>query len=167
MKPRLKDEIMMQFAEGKIDVLVSTTVIEVGVNVPNANVMIIENAERFGLSQLHQLRGRVGRGGDQAYCILFAHGSNEVTKKRMETMCISNDGFYISEQDLKLRGPGDFFGTRQHGLPEMKIANLFEDQDILKLAQEAAKEISEEGTDRYPLLKKRCEMVLNEDVVMN
>ncbi len=167
MKPRLKDEIMMQFAEGKIDVLVSTTVIEVGVNVPNANVMIIENAERFGLSQLHQLRGRVGRGGDQAYCILFAHGSNEVTKKRMETMCISNDGFYISEQDLKLRGPGDFFGTRQHGLPEMKIANLFEDQDILKLAQEAAKEISEEGTDRYPLLKKRCEMVLDEDVVMN
>ena len=102
-----------------------------------------------------------------AYCILFAHGSNEVTKKRMETMCISNDGFYISEQDLKLRGPGDFFGTRQHGLPEMKIANLFEDQDILELAQEAAKEISEEGMDRCPLLKKRCEMVLNEDVVMN
>ena len=147
--------------------MVATTVIEVGVNVPNASVMIIENAERFGLSQLHQLRGRVGRGGDQAYCILFAHGSNEVTKKRMETMCISNDGFYISEQDLKLRGPGDFFGTRQHGLPEMKIANLFEDQDILELAQEAAKEISEEGMDRCPLLKKRCEMVLNEDVVMN
>ena len=101
--------------------------------------MVIENAERFGLSQLHQLRGRVGRGNAQAFCILFAHGKNEVTKKRMETMCISNDGFYISEQDLKLRGPGDFFGTRQHGLPEMRIANLFEDRDILAMSQEAAK----------------------------
>ena len=167
MKPKIKDAIMTEFAEGRLDVLVSTTVIEVGVNVPNANVMIIENAERFGLSQLHQLRGRVGRGCDQAYCVLFAHGNNEVTKKRMETMCISNDGFYISEQDLKLRGPGDFFGTRQHGLPEMRIANLFEDQDILKLAQEAAKEIAAEGTEKYPLLKKRCEQMLNDDVVMN
>jgi ATP-dependent DNA helicase RecG len=167
MKPKIKDEIMNQFAAGKIDVLVSTTVIEVGVNVPNANVMIIENAERFGLSQLHQLRGRVGRGCDQAYCVLIAHGNNEVTRKRMETMCISNDGFYISEQDLKLRGPGDFFGTRQHGLPEMRIANLFEDRDILKLAQQAAKEIDAEGTDNYPALKKRCEKVLSENIVMN
>lgn len=167
MKPKIKDAIMTEFAEGKIDVLVSTTVIEVGVNVPNANVMIIENAERFGLSQLHQLRGRVGRGCDQAFCVLFAHGNNEITKKRMETMCISNDGFYISEQDLKLRGPGDFFGTRQHGLPEMHIANLFEDRDILKLAQEAAKEINAEGLDKYPLLKNRCGKVLTDDVVLN
>ena len=167
MKPKIKDAVMTEFAEGKIDVLVSTTVIEVGVNVPNANVMIIENAERFGLSQLHQLRGRVGRGCEKAYCVLFAHGNNEVTKKRMETMCISNDGFYISEQDLKLRGPGDFFGTRQHGLPEMRIANLFEDQDILKLAQEAAKEIAAEGLDKYPLLKKRCERILSDEIVMN
>lgn len=167
MKGKDKDEIMNDFAAGKVDVLVSTTVIEVGVNVPNANLMIIENAERFGLSQLHQLRGRVGRGTDQAYCILFAQSNNEVTKKRMETMCISNDGFYISEQDLKLRGPGDFFGTRQHGLPEMRIANLFEDQDILKQAQEAAQEIDSDGIENYPLLKKRCEKLLSDSVVLN
>ena len=136
MKAKLKEEVMDEFGRGEINILVSTTVIEVGVNVPNANIMVIENAERFGLSQLHQLRGRVGRGNAQAFCILFAHGKNEVTKKRMETMCISNDGFYISEQDLKLRGPGDFFGTRQHGLPEMRIANLFEDRDILAVATE-------------------------------
>ena len=167
MKPKDKDAVMEGFASGRIKILVSTTVIEVGVNVPNANIMVIENAERFGLSQLHQLRGRVGRGSGQAYCILFAHGSSEVTKKRMETMCLSNDGFYISEQDLQLRGPGDFFGTRQHGLPEMKIANLFEDGDILKQAQEAAAEIIAEGLDKYPLLKKRCDKVLTDDVAMN
>lgn len=167
MKPKDKDAVMEGFASGRIKILVSTTVIEVGVNVPNANIMVIENAERFGLSQLHQLRGRVGRGAGQAYCILFAHGSSEVTKKRMETMCLSNDGFYISEQDLQLRGPGDFFGTRQHGLPEMKIANLFEDGDILKQAQKAASEIIAEGLDKYPLLKKRCDKVLTDDVAMN
>ena len=169
MKPKDKDAVMEGFSAGEINILVSTTVIEVGVNVPNANIMVIENAERFGLSQLHQLRGRVGRGAEQAYCILFAHGNNEVTKKRMETMCISNDGFYISEQDLKLRGPGDFFGTRQHGLPEMKIANLFEDGDILKQAQTAAAEIIQEGLEQpqYALLKKRCDRVLLDDVVMN
>lgn len=169
MKAKDKDEVMTAFASGEINILVSTTVIEVGVNVPNANLMVIENAERFGLSQLHQLRGRVGRGGDQAYCILFAHGNNEVTKKRMETMCISNDGFYISEQDLKLRGPGDFFGTRQHGLPEMHIANLFEDRDILKEAQLAAADIINDGFDKpeYAPLKMRCEKALNKDVIMN
>ena len=107
-------------------------------NVPNSNLMVIENAERFGLSQLHQLRGRVGRGAEQAYCILMQNGGQEVTKKRMKIMCQSNDGFYISEQDLKLRGPGDFFGTRQHGLPALKVANLFEDLEILKAAQSAA-----------------------------
>lgn len=147
MKPSEKDEVMSEFSKGNINILVSTTVIEVGVNVPNACVMVIENAERFGLSQLHQLRGRVGRGNEQAYCILFAHGSNEVTKKRMEIMCKSNDGFYISEEDLKLRGPGDFFGTKQHGLPELKIANLFSDMKILKQAQKEAKEIISE--DRH------------------
>lgn len=171
MKPALKEEIMNEFASGEIQILVSTTVIEVGVNVPNANMMIIENAERFGLSQLHQLRGRVGRGKDQAYCILFAHGNGDITKKRMETMCKSNDGFYISEQDLKLRGPGDFFGTRQHGLPEMKIANLFEDTDILKKAQEAADYIMEKDpemeSDEYAALKKRAENILKDNVVMN
>ncbi len=171
MKAKLKDEVMNEFVNGSIQILVSTTVIEVGVNVPNANIMIIENAERFGLSQLHQLRGRVGRGKEQAFCILLAHGNNEVTKKRMETMCISNDGFYISEQDLQIRGPGDFFGTRQHGLPEMKIANLFEDRDILALSQLAAKDIMEEDasleSDKYIGLRKRCEKITSEDIVMN
>ena len=171
MKPKMKEEIMNEFVSGEIKILVSTTVIEVGVNVPNANMMIIENAERFGLSQLHQLRGRVGRGGEQAFCILIAHGNNEVTKKRMETMTISNDGFYISEQDLKLRGPGDFFGTRQHGLPEMKIANLFEDRDILAISQQAAKSILEEDpllvSEKYRGLRRRAEKIIAGGIVMN
>ncbi len=169
MKAKLKDEVMNDFVSGHIQILVSTTVIEVGVNVPNANLMIIENAERFGLSQLHQLRGRVGRGKEQAFCVLFAHGSNEVTKKRMETMCMSNDGFYISEQDLKLRGPGDFFGTRQHGLPEMKIANLFEDADILKQSQEAARKIIETDPELKECggLKRRCDKIFSDAVIMN
>ena len=136
-----KDGIMREFLEKNIDVLVSTTVIEVGVNVPNSNIMIIENAERFGLATLHQLRGRVGRAGEQAYCIMIVNQDSELVKKRMKTMCESNDGFYISEQDLKLRGQGDFFGTRQHGLPEMKIANLITDTDILKLADSAAEDV--------------------------
>ncbi len=171
MRPKLKDAVMTSFLAGDIQILVSTTVIEVGVNVPNANLMIIENAERFGLSQLHQLRGRVGRGREQAFCVMFAHGKNEVTLKRMKTMCESNDGFYISEQDLKLRGPGDFFGTRQHGLPEMRVANLFEDTEILKQAQAAAREIIASDPSlsdkKYALLKKRVERVLPDDVVMN
>lgn len=167
MKAKDKDQVMTEFSAGTIQLLVATTVIEVGVNVPNANIMAIENAERFGLSQLHQLRGRVGRGGDQAHCILITDSDNEITKKRMETMCISNDGFYISEQDLKLRGPGDFFGTRQHGLPEMKIANLFEDRNILKLSQQAAKDITEAGLNNYPLLKKKCDELISDEIVMN
>ena len=167
MKAAAKDEVMSGFASGEINLLVATTVIEVGVNVPNANIMAIENAERFGLSQLHQLRGRVGRGGDQAHCILITESDNEVTKKRMETMCASNDGFYISEQDLKLRGPGDFFGTRQHGLPEMKIANLFEDRDILRLSQKAVKSLIDDGLENYPLLVKRCRALLSSEVIMN
>ena len=167
MKAKDKDEIMEGFISGELQLLVATTVIEVGVNVPNSNIMVIENAERFGLSQLHQLRGRVGRGGDQAHCILITDGGNEITKKRMDTMCISNDGFYISEQDLKLRGPGDFFGTRQHGLPEMKIANLFEDRNILKLSQEAAKLITDTGLDRYPPLMKKCGEMLSNEIIMN
>ena len=171
MKPKQKDEVMSRFVSGEVKLLIATTVIEVGVDVPNAVIMVIENAERFGLSQLHQLRGRVGRGNAQAFCILFAHGKNEVTKKRMETMCISNDGFYISEQDLKLRGPGDFFGTRQHGLPEMRIANLFEDRDILAMSQEAAKKIMAEDrhleSEKYSGLRKRAESIISDDIVMN
>ncbi len=171
MKAAEKEDIMADFEAHKLDILVSTTVIEVGVNVPNSNIMIIENAERFGLSQLHQLRGRVGRGNEQAYCILFAHGSGDVTKKRMETMCTSNDGFYISEQDLRLRGPGDFFGTRQHGLPDLKIANLFRDMELLKSAQEAAAEILRKDRNllcpEHAGLRERVASVFSEDIVMN
>ena len=138
MKAKEKDEIMNNFKDGKIDILISTTVIEVGVDVPNASIMVIENAERFGLAQLHQLRGRVGRGEYQSYCILKYEGSSETIRQRMKVMCDTNDGFIISEKDLELRGTGDFFGTEQHGLPAFKIANLFEDMPALKVAQELA-----------------------------
>ena len=138
MKTKEKDIIMQNFKEGKIDILISTTVIEVGVDVPNSNIMVIENAERFGLAQLHQLRGRVGRGEYESYCVLKFEGKSDTVKQRMKVMCETNDGFVISEKDLELRGAGDFFGTMQHGLPEFKIANLFEDIPILKVAQEAA-----------------------------
>ncbi len=171
MKAAEKNEVMTEFVSGNINILVSTTVIEVGVNVPNSNIMIIENAERFGLSQLHQLRGRVGRGREQAHCIMVAHGKNDVTKMRMKTMCESNDGFYIAEQDLKLRGPGDFFGTRQHGLPELKIANLFEDNDILVMAQNAAEELLREDSklekNENTLLKSRALNIIAQNSVMN
>ena len=143
MKAKDKDDIMMRFKNKEIDILISTTVIEVGVDVPNANIMVIEDAQRFGLAQLHQLRGRVGRGEYKSYCILKYEGKGETVRKRMKVMCDTNDGFIISEKDLELRGLGDFFGTMQHGLPEFKIANLFEDMNILKLAQEAAVRIIE------------------------
>lgn len=148
LKNKEKDEIMGMFKNKEIDLLVSTTVVEVGVDVPNANVMIIYNAERFGLAQLHQLRGRVGRGEYKSHCILVNDSVTEVSQKRMNIMTSSTDGFKISEEDLKLRGPGEFFGVRQHGLPELKIANLFQDIEVLKLVQEEAKEI----VKRDPLL---------------
>ena len=141
MRPKEKDAIMQEFKEGKINILISTTVIEVGVDVPNASIMVIENAERFGLAQLHQLRGRVGRGEYQSYCILKYEGNGENIRKRMKVMCDTNDGFKISEKDLELRGSGDFFGTMQHGLPEFKIANLFEDMPILQQVQQVAQNI--------------------------
>ncbi len=143
MKQKEKDEIMKSFKEGKIDILISTTVIEVGVDVPNSNIMVVENAERFGLAQLHQLRGRVGRGEYKSYCVLKYEGKSDTTRKRMQVMTQTNDGFIISEKDLELRGAGDFFGTMQHGLPEFKIANLFEDVDTLKQVQSIATKILE------------------------
>lgn len=141
MKPKEKNRIMEAFASGEIQVLVSTTVVEVGVNVPNATVMMVENAERFGLAQLHQLRGRVGRGEHQSYCIFIQGNSEENTSKRLKILNESNDGFYIAGEDLKLRGPGDLFGIRQSGLMEFKIGDIYNDAGILKNASEAAGEI--------------------------
>ncbi len=144
MRPKEKDEIMQKFKNKQIDILISTTVIEVGVNVPNASIMVVENAERFGLAQLHQLRGRVGRGEYQSYCILKYQGNSEVIRERMKIMQETNDGFIIAGKDLELRGSGEFFGTKQHGLPEFKIANLFEDMPILKSIQSLAIKIEQE-----------------------
>lgn len=137
MKAKDKDKVMSQFSEGEISVLVSTTVVEVGVDVKNATIMMIENAERFGLSQLHQLRGRVGRGSEKSYCILVSDSKNEDTARRLSTMCRTNNGFEIADEDLRLRGPGDFFGNRQHGLPQLSIAD-FSDMDSLRQSQQAA-----------------------------
>jgi len=141
MKNDYKQFVMSEFVSGKIDILVSTTVIEVGINVPNSTIMLIENAERFGLAQLHQLRGRVGRGSQKSYCILISDSKSKISKERLNILKKSNDGFEISEKDLNLRGPGDFFGTKQHGLPELKIANLYKDIDILKSVQTAAQNL--------------------------
>ena len=152
MRPAEKDAIMDDFKNKKLDILVSTTVIEVGVNVPNATLMIIENAERFGLAQLHQLRGRVGRGKHKSYCILIYNSKTEVCKERMAIMEETTDGFKISQKDLEIRGPGEFFGTRQHGLPELKVANIFKHIKILKQAQLEARYII--GQDRKLQLKE-------------
>lgn len=143
LKAREKDEIMSRFAAGETDVLVSTTVIEVGVDVPNAALMVVENAERFGLSQLHQLRGRVGRGKHKSWCILVSDAKGEEARARLHAMTHISDGFKIAEEDLRLRGPGDFFGSRQHGLPELHIADLGADMNVLKAAQDAAKRLLE------------------------
>ncbi len=158
MKPKEKDEIMTRFKNGEIDILISTTVIEVGVDVPNASIMVIEDAQRFGLAQLHQLRGRVGRGEYKSYCVLKYEGKGQNTKERMKVMCETNDGFVISQKDLELRGSGDFFGTAQHGIPDFKIANLFTDIEVLKLAQEVAVKIVDrdkrlENEENKPLKK--------------
>ena len=159
MKPAEKDAEMQKFVSGEAHIMVATTVIEVGVNVPNASVMIIENAERFGLSQLHQLRGRVGRGADQSYCILMtSHKLSQETRKRLEIMVRTNDGFEISEADLQLRGPGDMEGTQQSGIAfDLKIANIAKDGQILQLARDIANEI----------LDKDPELSLTENYVLN
>lgn len=146
MKAKDKDAVMSEFAAGDIDILISTTVIEVGVNVPNATIMMIENADRFGLSQLHQLRGRVGRGKDKSYCILVSDNQSDNTRERMSVMCRTNDGFKIADEDLRLRGPGDFFGSRQHGLPELKVASM-SSVDIIDATQTAARKILETDPD--------------------
>jgi ATP-dependent DNA helicase RecG len=166
MKPADKETVMRAFVKGELDVLVSTTVIEVGVNVPNATLMVIENAERFGLAQLHQLRGRVGRGEHKSYCILINQSRSEISKQRLEILASTNDGFVISEKDLELRGPGDVFGVRQHGLPEMRIANLYRDMDILKEVQEAVKYIMSNNLldtdEQYRPLAERLDSIMNE-----
>jgi ATP-dependent DNA helicase RecG len=141
MKSKERQAVMDRFSAGEAAVLVATTVIEVGVDVPNANLMIVENAERFGLAQLHQLRGRVGRGRRESYCVLFNGGGGELAAKRLGMLEKSNDGFAIAELDLAIRGPGEFFGTRQHGLPTLRVADLNADAPILDDAREAAREL--------------------------
>ena len=161
MKTKEKDNLMEKFSNGEIDLLVSTTVIEVGVDVPNATIMVIENAERFGLAQLHQLRGRVGRGNYQSYCILISDSKNSWTKKRLDVMRNYTDGFLIAEYDLKLRGPGDVLGIKQHGLPEFKLGSVFEDFDLLKTTQKIAQNILEKdpllNVDENKYLKKHMD----------
>ncbi len=152
MKQAQKDEIMTQFGENKIQILVSTTVIEVGIDVPNATVMMIENAERFGLAQLHQLRGRVGRGKYQSYCIFMSASKSKETKERLEILNHSNDGFQIASEYLRLRGPGDFFGIRQSGLMDFKLADVYQDSNVLKMANEAANWLEEEKIDLLKIL---------------
>src|SRR5690625_433717 len=152
-----KEEMMTQFADNDIQILVSTTVVEVGVNVPNATVMVIYDAQRFGLSQLHQLRGRVGRGDKKSYCILIADAKGEGSRERMKIMTETNDGFKLSEEDLKLRGAGDFFGSKQSGLPDFKIGDIVSDYRALETARKDAREIIDmnllENDDEYYSLK--------------
>jgi ATP-dependent DNA helicase RecG len=157
-----KESEMQAFVKKQTHIMVATTVIEVGVNVPNASVMVIENAERFGLSQLHQLRGRVGRGADQSYCILMSSLKlSQDAKVRMQTMCRTNDGFEVAEVDLQLRGPGDIEGTQQSGILNLKIADLAKDQQILQLSRQVATEILDED----PQLLKAENQVLNKQLI--
>jgi ATP-dependent DNA helicase RecG len=161
LSPDEKEEVMKQFSVNDVQILVSTTVVEVGVNVPNATVMVIYDAERFGLSQLHQLRGRVGRGDAQSYCILLADPKSEVGKERMTIMTETNDGFVLSERDLELRGPGDFFGRKQSGMPEFKVADMVHDYRALEVAREdAAKLVNSDSfwtEDQFALLRIQLE----------
>lgn len=169
MKAGAKNDIMERFAAGEIDVLVSTTVIEVGINVPNATVMMVENAERFGLAQLHQLRGRVGRGSAQSYCIFMAGNSSRETMERLSILGGSNDGFYVAEQDLKLRGPGDLFGIRQSGELNFALADIYQDAGILKDANEAAAMYTKDDIlnlcKKYEGLRKRI-MAYTDDIFL-
>ena len=160
MKAQKKQEIMEAFADGSIQVLVSTTVVEVGVNVPNATVMLIENAERFGLAQLHQLRGRVGRGSAQSYCIFMQGDGKKETAERLKVLQKSNDGFYIAEQDLKLRGPGDLLGVRQSGIALFEVADIYRDAELLKEAGKAVRRTLEKDPGlELPENRALCERV--------
>ena len=151
---------MAAFAGGEADILVSTTVVEVGVDVPNATLMVVENAERFGLSQLHQLRGRVGRGSAKAWCVLVSDNKNPETRQRLRTLCGTNDGFRIAEADLQQRGPGDFFGSRQHGLPVFRVGDLATDLSVLQQAQEAAAQLISQDRPLPSLLAQAIESLL-------
>ncbi len=157
MKQAEKDAVMNAFAAGEADILVATTVIEVGVNVPNANLMVVEDGDRFGLSQLHQLRGRVGRGRRQSYCIFFGRDKGEKARARLKILCDTSDGFEIARADLAQRGPGDFFGQRQHGLPVLHIANLASDLALMQSAREEAEALLAEdpALTHYPELRER------------
>ncbi len=169
MKGSEKEEIMGRFAAGEFDLLVSTTVIEVGVDVPNATLMVIENADRFGLSQLHQLRGRIGRGEAKSYCVLVSDNRSPETLQRLRALCATHDGFRIAEEDLKLRGPGDFFGSRQHGLPVFRMGDLAQDLSLLRQAQEAAaRTVADSGTALPPGLCEAVQALLqNGNYVLN
>lgn len=165
MRPKEKDAVMADFAAGNTNILVATTVIEVGVDIPNAALIIIENAERFGLSQLHQLRGRVGRGKHKSYCVMISDNTSDEVKARLSIMSKTNDGFKISEEDLRLRGPGDFFGSRQHGLPEMHVADLGADMRVMQQAQDEARLLLEQDAklerEENSALRERVEMLFN------
>lgn len=167
MKPKEKNEIMERFAAGNIQILISTTVIEVGINVPNATVMMVENAERFGLAQLHQLRGRVGRGSAQSYCIFMSGSKGKETRKRLEVLNKSNDGFYIASEDLKLRGPGDLFGIRQSGILEFRMGDVFQDSAVLGQASEAAGRLLKEDPQLldplYEGIRKKLEHIISQN----
>ena len=169
MKGSEKEEIMGRFAAGEFDLLVSTTVIEVGVDVPNATLMVIENADRFGLSQLHQLRGRIGRGEAKSYCVLVSDNRSPETLQRLRALCATHDGFRIAEEDLKLRGPGDFFGSRQHGLPVFRMGDLAQDLSLLRQAQEAAaRTVADSGAALPPGLCEAVQALLqNGNYVLN
>jgi ATP-dependent DNA helicase RecG len=154
LRPQEKQKVMEAFARHTIDILVSTAVVEVGIDVPNATVMMIEGAERFGLAQLHQLRGRVGRGEHQSYCLCFAESWSENTKQRLRAFVTAKNGFELAELDLALRGPGELTGLRQAGLPDLKMASLT-DSVLIQRARRAAERIVEEGLDKYPLLSAK------------
>ena len=167
LKSKEKEAAMVAFTQGEMDVLVSTTVIEVGVDVPNASLMVIENAERFGLRQLHQLRGRVGRGRHQSYCVLVTASQSETARERLRALCATNDGFRIAEEDLRLRGPGDFFGQRQHGLPQLKVADFAADMELLREAKAAAEKLvstdPELDAPAHQRLKERVRTLFEEN----